>query len=352
MSFTYIQITFFFSLLLGVTGLFIWMLGNYLFPVFWAIVFAVIFYPLFQYIERHINHLRSFAAILTITVICILFIAPSVWVGGLVVNESLDLYQQATDDGETLSITHHSASLAQFLAPYGISETTITDRLESWIGSGAAWLSTSFVAASQVTLTFVIHTGIMLYLLFFLLRDGQALQKKLSTYLPLADEYEHRLISRFTETTRAVISGTLAIAAIQGLIGGITFWIAGISSPILWGVAMMLLAIIPAIGPMLVWLPAGIFLLATGSVWEGVTILVAGIGLVSLIDEFLRPTLVGRRANMPDAFILLATVGGLSTFGLSGLVVGPVLAAFFLALWNMFEERYHIDLTNTGKAKA
>ncbi len=348
MTYKNVQLVSFFSLLIGVSGLFLWMLGKYLFPVFWAVVFAVIFYPLFQRIERITGRFRSLAAILTIILLCILVIAPIAWIGGMVVSESLSIYKAANTNGTPIDLAVPTAWITEYLAPYGITETMIVERLQTWIQSGAAWFSASFIALSQVTLTLLIHIGIMVYLLFFMFRDGLILQQKLIDYLPLGDEYERRLITRFADTTRAVVSGTLAIAALQGVIGGVALWIAGLNTPILWGVAMMILAIIPAVGPMLVWLPAGLYLLLTGSVWAGVFVLVVGVLLVSIVDEFLRPTLVGRRTNMPDAFILLATVGGLATFGASGLVVGPVIAAFFLSLWSMFAEQYHAESSVLG----
>jgi predicted PurR-regulated permease PerM len=155
------------------------------------------------------------------------------------------------------------------------------------------------------------------------------------------------LFERFTTTTRAVAKGTVAIAILQGALGGIAFAIAGVSAPTLWGVAMTFMAVIPAIGPGIIWLPAGIILLLTGSIWQGVFILIVGGLLVSLIDNLLRPILIGRETKMPDALILLATLGGLATFGISGFIVGPIIAAFFLSLWSIFEEKYHTELSNS-----
>lgn len=136
----------------------------------------------------------------------------------------------------------------------------------------------------------------------------------------------------------------MAIAVLQGILGAITFWIVGLSNPVLWGVAMAAGALIPAVGPALVWVPASIILLATGSIWQGVTIILSGVLVIGLVDNLLRPVLVGRGAKMPDSITLLATIGGLATFGVSGLVAGPIIAAFFLSLWTMFGERYQKEL--------
>lgn len=343
-----LQTSVFYGLLVLVTGGFLWMLGSYLYPVFWALVFAVIFYPVFERINRVTSGKRGLAALLTILGIVTILAVPSIWIGSLVVQESGSMYRTFSNGTiNPLSIAHHSNWLSGYLAPFGIETAVITERLETWSNTIETWLSNSVITFSQITLTFVINSGIMLYLLFFLLRDGPTLQAKLIHALPLREEHERRLILRFAETTRAVVVGTLLIAVIQGIIGGVTFWIAGLSAPVLWGAAMMILAIIPAVGPSLVWLPASIYLMVTGPIWAGVMVFIVGALLVSVIDEFLRPTLVGRNTKMPDALILLATVGGLATFGVSGLVVGPVVAAFFLSLWTMFEEQYQQSDTHT-----
>jgi len=186
----------------------------------------------------------------------------------------------------------------------------------------------------------------MVYLLFFMFKDGKKLEEVMYHYLPLGDAHERLLVERFTATTRAVVKGTLAIAVLQGALGGIAFAIAGVSAPTLWGLAMTLMAIIPAIGPGIIWLPAGIILLLTGSIWQGIFILIVGALLVSVIDNFLRPLLIGRETKMPDAIILLSTLGGLATFGISGFIVGPIIAAFFLSLWTIFEKKFHRELTH------
>jgi predicted PurR-regulated permease PerM len=347
MKFDNIQQFFFFALLVVTTGLFLWMLGKYLFPVFWAIVFAVVFNPLYVRIERTFKGRSSTAALATILSVVLIVMIPLVFVGGLIVKESLDVYQTLTDESGTFDNASLLARTSQFtaqLVPFGISQEMVEERLRS----GAAWVSqslaTSLVVFGQLTFSFFINTAIMLYLLFFFFRDGTKLQKLLIHYLPLGDENERRLFKRFTETTRAVVKGTLAIAALQGFIGGVTFALVGVANPVLWGVAMGLLAVVPAVGPALVWIPVGVILIATGSFWAGIIVLIVGALLVSLVDEFLRPILVGRGAQMPDALVLMATIGGLATFGITGFVVGPIVAAFFLSLWIIFEERYHREL--------
>ena len=135
------------------------------------------------------------------------------------------------------------------------------------------------------------------------------------------------------------MKGTFLISAIQGFIGGITFWALDIRAPILWGVVMGVFALIPAVGPAIVWLPAAIILLASGEVAKGLILIVIGAVVIGLVDNLLRPILVGRDARLPDYVILLTTLGGITVFGLSGVVIGPIIAALLFTVWTSLEDR-------------
>ena len=302
---------------------------------------------LYTKFEQRTHGRTSFASILTIGCVVLVVMLPLVLISGLVVQESLSLYQKLSQNGNEsgLSLLAQTEQFATYLEPYGISQEVVTEKLREWAASAAQAFTTVLVDLSKITLSFVISTAIMLYLLFFFFRDGVKLKETLLHYLPLGDVYEKKLFARFVETSRAVVKGTLGIALIQGFIGGTIFWIVGIANPVLWGAVMAFFAIIPAVGPAIIWLPSSILLIITGSIWEGVTVLVVGVVIISFIDNFLRPILVGRSSKMPDAVVLLATIGGLTTFGISGFVAGPVIAAFFLSLWVMFEEKYHKELS-------
>ena len=185
-----------------------------------------------------------------------------------------------------------------------------------------------------------IYFFLMLYLLYFFLRDGGKILDGMVRALPFGDERERHLLERFAEVSRATIKGTLAVGIVQGTIGGIMFWAFGIGAAVLWGVVMALFSIIPAIGPAFIWLPAAIILIANGQIIQGIVMIVVGSLIIGLVDNLLRPVLVGRDTQMPDYLILLSTLGGLTAFGISGIVLGPIIAAFFLSMWEMAEEEY------------
>jgi len=348
MKFSYIQQTFFFALLTATSFLFLWMLGTYLLPIFWALVIAIVFYPVYTKFEKWTSGHRSLASILTICSVVLVVVLPLTLIGGLLVQESLSLYQKLSTNSAGLSdldLLVRTEQFATYLEPYGVSKDLVSEKLREWTAAGAQVFASALFGFSKVTLSFMLSAAIMLYLLFFFFRDGIKLREILIHHLPLGDTREKRLFSRFAETSRAVVKGTLSIALIQGFIGGSLFLLVGIANPVLWGAAMAFFAIIPAIGPAIIWLPASILLITTGSIWEGVTILIVGVFVISLIDNLLRPILVGRDSKMPDAIVLLSTIGGLTAFGISGFVTGPIIAAFFLSLWIMFEERYHKELS-------
>jgi predicted PurR-regulated permease PerM len=222
-------------------------------------------------------------------------------------------------------------------------------RLESQISTAAVgasrFIASQALAIGQDTLRVTVFFFLMLYLLFFFLRDGQRLLEALVRALPLGDHRERHLLERFAEVSRATIKGTLVVGMAQGAIGGIAFALLGLGAPVLWGVVMALLSIVPAVGPALVWLPAAIVLLAGGKIVGGIVLILVGVFVIGLVDNLLRPILVGRDTRLPDYLILLSTLGGLTAFGLAGIVIGPVIAAFFLSVWHMAEREFKVSST-------
>lgn len=351
MPFAYIQQFFFFGLLATTTFVFLYMLGGYLVTVLWAVVIALVFYPVYEYLKVTFKGRASMAAVSTVFLVVLVVLIPLVSIGGMVVSESLALYETLTEENgefDSSGLLARVSIVTTYLEPYGISQVNVENRLREWATSLSQVVATSLFSFSQNTLMFLIQVVIMLYLLFFFLRDGKKIERLLRHHLPLGNDYERRLITRFSDTTQAVIKGTLLISVLQGIIGGVLFWLVGIFNPVLWGVTMGVLAIIPLIGTSVVWLPAAIILMVTGSLWSGVIILLVGALVISSVDNFLRPILVGRSTKMPDSLVLLSTIGGLATFGVSGFIIGPILAALFLSVWTIFEEKYRNQLTNNS----
>ena len=212
----------------------------------------------------------------------------------------------------------------------------VQERISETLKRGSQFLATQALTIGQGAADFVLGLVVMLYLLFFLLRDGAALFRHIQDAIPLPPEQERDLFKRFATVIRATIKGSILVAALQGALGGLIFWALGLHAPVLWGVVMGLLALLPAVGAGLIWVPAAIYLFATGSIWQGVVLLVFGALVIGLVDNILRPLLVGKDTKMPDYVVLISTLGGIATFGLNGLVIGPVIAAMFIAAWAIF----------------
>ncbi len=203
---------------------------------------------------------------------------------------------------------------------------------------GGGFFAGRALSLGQNTLQFLVTFGVMLYLLFFMFRDGQALARTLRRALPLSDAHTRRFTSKFTSVIRATVRGNIIIAIIQGSIGGIAFWALGVEPALLWGVLMSFLSLLPAVGAALIWVPAAIYLALAG-LWVKVVVLVAvGVLGIGLIDNLLRPPLVGRETKLPDYVVLISTIGGISLIGINGFVIGPLIAALFIAAWGIFVE--------------
>jgi predicted PurR-regulated permease PerM len=223
------------------------------------------------------------------------------------------------------------------------SMASLQQKLTSFASETSQVAAKYAINVASNTFDFLVSLTIMLYLLFFLLRDGHALAGRIRTAVPLSRTYKQRLFSNFTTVIRATVKGNVLVAIAQGALGGMIFWFLHVQAPLLWAVVMAFLSLLPAIGAALVWAPVAVYFLVTGAVWQGVVLIAFGTFVIGLVDNFLRPVLVGKDTRMPDYVVLLSTVGGMALFGLNGFVIGPVVAALFIASWDLFAsaEEFH-----------
>ncbi|WP_308365009.1 MULTISPECIES: AI-2E family transporter [unclassified Microbulbifer] len=332
--------SFLFALLL-VTLAFALLLKPFFTPIFWACAITLIFYPVYRRLLRRYPNWRNAMALLTLLLCVVAVVIPVLAVASSFINEGVNLYQKIQSGEIDLSQQlekMHSAfpGINLLLERIGIDLDQLKERLLSGVMSAGGFLAKNALALGQNTLNFFIMLGLMLYLTFFLLRDGDKLVALLIRALPLGDEREHLLLAKFAEVTRATIKGNLVVAVTQGTLGGLIFWILGLPAPLLWGVVMTLLSLLPAVGAALIWFPAALYLYATGEPVKATVLIVYGITVVGLVDNVLRPILVGRDTKLPDYIVLFSTVGGLMMFGISGFAIGPLLAALFMAFWEIF----------------
>jgi predicted PurR-regulated permease PerM len=339
------QRIFFGVLLLAVTGAFIWLIRGFVQPIFWAVALGIVFFPMHGRLAGYLHGRNSLAAALSVIIILVIVVLPIVAIVTAMTAEAAALYEYLKNqDVVARALDWIYGALPEGaenrLQTIGINFDQIKAQLSTSAISISQFVATQAFAIGQNTLRIAVYFFLMLYLLFFFMRDGTRIIDGLVRALPFGDERERHLLERFALVSRATIKGTLVVGIVQGLIGGILFALLGINSPVLWGVVMGLLSIIPAVGPAVVWLPAAVILMVNGRIVSGIVLIVAGTIVIGLADNLLRPLLVGRDTKMPDYLILLSTLGGLTAFGLAGIVIGPIIAAFFLSVWEMAEEEY------------
>ena len=348
MRFKAVQDTTFFIILVSTTIFFAWILKDYIMPIFWALVLAIVFAPINEEFIRKFKLNRTVGATLSLSVLILMIIIPSSLIGALFIKELKSLYDLGTGSyAENIDFENVNGLLQDKMHISIDLELMKTKAIESLKSYGSDISSFAF-GVGRTSLDFIIKFLVMLYILFFFFKDGPFWVKRTLEILPLGRRKETYLLTKFAEMTRAVFKGSFVIALVQGALGGILFWIVGIPSPVVWAALMMLLAFIPAIGPALIWAPAAATLFLTGNTLEALVVLLGGVFLVGTIDNFLRPYLVGKNTNMPDLLIFLSVLGALSIFGAAGLVIGPVVSALFLAVWELFEKEFKDELKKYG----
>jgi len=335
-----VQRALFLALLILVTLAFLWLIHVFMQPIFWAVALAIVFYPAHRKLADSLPDWPRLTASASVVTVLLVVVLPVVGIAFAVTREASQLYQQLRSGQFNLSAVFADLSdrlpqLEVFLQRFGLEPQRIVEQLSSLASSVSSYLANWAVEFGQDTLRTAVFFFLMLYLLYFFLKDGNRLVDGLVRALPLGDQRERALLARFEEVSRATIKGSLVIGIVQGTIGGVTFALLGLSAPVLWGVAMALLSIVPAVGPMLIWFPAALILLLSDRLIAGISLVVVGAVVISLVDNLLRPILVGRDTGMPDYLILLSTLGGLTAFGLTGVIIGPIIAAFFLTVWEM-----------------
>lgn len=338
-----LRIAFVLLLVLAVSLLFLAVIWPFLKPLLLGALFAGLCTPLYAWVTRLLRGRRSLAALLTLLILFLLVAGPLSAFVSVVVrqavgisNEAIPWAQQHLSAAGGFNIhdwlVHRFPSLASYV-PEQDQLATDTANIAKAIGSFLVASATQFTAR---TATFLLNLFIMLYAMFYFLRDGPETLEKIFYYTPLNHEDEVRVVKGLVSVTRATIKGTLLIGALQGTLAGIGFWVAGIGGAAFWGTMMAVLSVVPGIGSALIWVPAVIYLFIIGHSFAATLLLIWCAAGVGTIDNMLRPKLVGKDAKMPDLLILLGTLGGLFFFGPIGFIIGPIVCGLFLTVWDIY----------------
>lgn len=342
-------------LLLIVGVLFFNVVRIFLIPILLATIFTALFFPLYEKMLKVTKGKESLSAISCCLIMLLGLMTPIYSVAHMISVEGIALFKSAVPEVQNI-IEKGDAGLLGTFKNYPIIRDLNFDEI-NWQGALqdvaknlGSIVTTVINKTSKGTFQIITDLFITLFTMFYFFRDGEKLVKRIKYLSPLDDVYEEGLIHRFVSVSRATIKGTVVIGIVQGALGGITLAICGVQSPILWGVVMVVLSVIPLVGGWLVLYPAAIIQLALGNVWQGITIFVVTIIIISNIDNLLRPRLVGRDAGMHDLMIFFSTLGGISVFGIIGFIIGPVIAVFFLTMLEIYSVEFKSTLDLAQKA--
>ena len=336
----------FLLLVVAVTLAFGAILWPYYEAIFWGITLAILFSPLQKFLLVRMPTRRNLAALITLLLCLLVVILPTALLSVSLLQEATHIYDRLRS-GE-IDFGNYFQQVVKALPTWASSAldrfglTSVLDlekKLSSVAVQGSQFIATRALNIGQNTFQFLVSLSVMLYLLFFLLRDGPDLTARIREAVPLEESYKRNLSDKFTTVIRATIKGNIVVAATQGLLGGFIFWALGVQGALLWGVLMAFLSLLPAVGAGLIWVPVAIYFFATGAVVNGAILTAFGVVVIGLVDNLLRPLLVGKDTKLPDYIVLISTLGGMALFGLSGFVIGPAVAALFIAIWDLFSRR-------------
>ena len=329
-------------LLLFITALFLAMIRQFLMAIFLAGIFSALATPLYRWLRRRFGDRPALASLVTLFLIIFVVLLPLSGLLGIVAAQAIKVgesvapwVQKQLSEPVAFSELLQKIPFYEQIYPY---RETIFKKAGELVGHISTFLIDNLRSFMGGTANFLFMFFIWLYTMFFFLMDGKYLLQKILYYLPLEDQEEQRMLAKFTEVTRATLKGTAVIGVLQGGLAGLAFAVVGIEAAAFWGTIMAVLSIIPGIGSALVWLPASIVLIAGGHYIKGIGLAVFCGVIVGSVDNFVRPRLVGKDTEMHDLLILFGTLGGIIMFGIVGIIIGPIIAALFTTVWEIYGE--------------
>jgi predicted PurR-regulated permease PerM len=322
-------------------------------PFILAATFVTIFHPLYIFFEKVLWHNKTASAVVCCCLIIFCAVIPAYGAGYLIASQAIELYSTAESkvveimkkggEGKLGKIT--SLKQIRWIQKFNIDWSS---SLQEGIKSAAKIVSVVINKTSASVLGLIVNLLITLFTMFYLFIDGKAFVHRINHLIPLRQEYKDLIYSRFLQTSRATIKATLLAGLVQGVLGGATLLIFGIKSWMLWGIVMVIMSVIPMMGAGTVLIPAGIIQIIIGNLWQGIGLIVISVVVISNIDSILRPRLVGRQAKMHDLVIFFSTIGGIAVFGIMGFIIGPVIAALFITLLDIYSTEFKELLESEG----
>lgn len=319
-------------------------------PILWALILARLFYPLYRYLLHLLRGKATLSASLSTLAVTFLAVLPVAYVAFLAITETIHAYQAAMTWLQNGGLKQLPAAvsalpfignisqelLGRFVLAYGDLQGSLLEGGKAV----SAVLLTGVSGLAKNTFDLITDFFIMLFTLFFFFRDGQRLYDVFYDAVPIDEAHKAAIFDRLTQTMIAVVRGTLFTALAQGVAAGLAYWALSLPFPVFLGSISAFCSLLPFGGTALVWVPVATYLFWTAPLWKGIVMIVVGVGLVGLMDNFLQPLLVGAGADLPVLFLFFATIGGLAYFGFIGLFLGPILLGIAIATFKIYRENY------------
>ena len=314
-------------------------------PIFWAVVFVILFYPYYKWLLKRFKERKWLASLVACASIAVFLIVPMAIIGTAVANELLNLFQWAERYMKALSGRAHKSPvffipyIEDFLSQYiDISGLDIRSFFANSVKQAAKYAGEGMTGFIKNIGSFAFHIVLAFFTMYFLFRDGDRLFAVVKDLVPLSEPDKKKIINKNRAVISATINGGLLVGAVQGLLGGVAFWFLGLPTPVLWGFVMFLFSFLPSFGTAIVWAPAAVYLLIIGSYGKGVVLLLWGAFIIGLIDNFLRPIIVSGRTNLHPLLLFFSILGAVNAFGLIGIIAGPLILSITQALVELYQE--------------
>lgn len=340
---------FFIAIFLLLLYIFYQILNPFILALFWGAITTLTLYPIHVRLTKLLKNKKSISALIMTVVATFLIILPIVFILATVAVDMFDIYQGLTDNVEVSELKSKLAKLKGLLpvavleelqSKLQIEEINVHQMAVKGLGSASTYVINEVQNAATNLTGLLVSFGIMIFSLFFFFRDGESMLERIKSLIPMKDEQKDEIFRKFYDTLNAVIVGVMVTAAIQGVLQGLFFWAIGISYAVLGGVLTFIFALIPIAGAVIVWLPVGLYLVFTGSLYAGIGVLVFGGVVVSSVDNILKPMIIGGKVKLSTLFLVLTIFGSLSVFGFTGIILGPILLAIFMSFLEIYRSEY------------
>jgi predicted PurR-regulated permease PerM len=350
-----IVVWFFIAIFVVLLYVFLRILKPFIWPLFWAGTLSLLLYPVSSRLTRLVGGRAGLSALVMTVFSAMLVMFPLFIVTAVLAVEMFDVYRELQAKIEVVRVPELAPLVGGIkkLLPLSVIDAVekrfegAEFKPEQIVIKGAEVVSrfvfSQVQSAARNFAVFVFNFFIMTFALFFFFRDGRRILENFKSLIPMRAVQKDRIFLKFYEILFAVVIGVMATAAVQGLLAGFFFWVLGISFPVLAGTVTFVFSLLPVGGAVLVWLPVGVYLILTGSPIKGVALLALGAGVISSIDNFLKPLIIGGRAKLPTLFLLLSILGSIDLFGFAGIILGPVILAVLFTFSEIYKEEYRLE---------